>query len=983
MRHLSCILSALLVPVSAQLRITEVMSDSGHDDTRANGDWFEITNTGTTTESLAGYSFDDDSAEIGASGPFPAISLAPGASLIVLRESFFDAGTFRTLWNIDPAVQILTETQLSNFPGFGGGGDEVYLFDGTGNNASIVDSFLFGEATEGFSFSRFNNGQAVPGGLSSNGVFGAYESDDTSQDVASPGISVDLPEPLPPFFAGTFNTAAIAGLPIGTSDFRLQSFDPNPGDLITLSLSGAPAWLGLSPVGNGIGRFTGTPPAGVFGPATFDVVATDNTARSTSQSYMIEILPGSSPIILNEFNGIAAGEFLGGSGEADPGAAADPFFGRIEGNGGAWVEFVVTETTDLRGWTLRINSDDSMRELKFSDHISLASIPAGTILTLTEENKSTPSRFNIVSNLSTSGIAWTNIWMHDPILIDQAASTHPSTPAIGSNNTVVTWLDGSDAIVYGPSGESIALRDSNGNNIGDQLVGVSDTEIFRLEANPTPTTTPLNINYDDAGTSSFGAANVWNSGAMTQSFAAYLAASTPPSFGSVSETKAVRGSYSVTVDAPGSPVTVLEAPDFLTIDTAGATIDINSNRPLTPADIGTYEISLQADNGAASNNLGHLVFELEVLHPAPPVIVNEYNAVSDENYLNGGTLAFDSDGAPNAVDSHFGRVAGNGGNWFELAVVGNGGPGSLDLTDWTIEVGFIATSGKFVNRSIITLSDTDTWSAIAHGTLLTFTENNTVGGGLDTEINRVDLLSTLGYAWTNIHINTPDTVTIANPDSFRLNSSNTAFVIKDRAGTIIFGPAGEGIAPLEGVGNTEIFELNNDPSTQVSPIDNTTDTTLGYDDGSSGSTFGSPNLFAPIGSPSDRPQDFTVFIPQTSLFDDFLADNGLAAAGPEDDSDSDGFTNLDEYLFGSLPSDVNSVPLQVFDPMTSALTMNIRTNDPDYTLVSEQSSDLQNWVQTDLETADEESGLGPDFAQRTMVYSGGAPKIFLRFATSN
>ena len=316
-------------------------------------------------------------------------------------------------------------------------------------------------------------------------------------------------------------------------------------------------------------------------------------------------------------------------------------------------------------------------------------------------------------------------------------------------------------------------------------------------------------------------------------------------------------------------------------------------------------------------------------------------------------------------------------------MIGNGGPGSLDLTDWTIEVGFIATSGKFVNRSIITLSDTDTWSAIDHGTLLTFTENNTVGGGLDTEINRVNLLSTLGYAWSNIHINTPGTVTVANPDNFRLNSSNTAFVIKDRAGTIIFGPAGEGIAPLDGVGNTEIFELNNDPSTQISPIDNTTDTTLGYDDGSSGSTFGSPNLFAPIGSPSDRPQDFTVFSPQTSLFDDFLADNGLAAAGPDDDSDSDGFTNLDEYLFGSLPSDVNSVPLQVFDPMTSALTMNIRTNDPDYTLVAEQSSDLQNWVQTDLETADEESGLGPDFAQRTMVYSGGASKIFLRFATSN
>jgi hypothetical protein len=983
MRKTAFILSALFLPVSAQLRITEVMSDSGHDDSRANGDWFEITNTGDTMQSLAGYSFDDDSAEIGTSGPFPPITLAPGASMIVLRESFFDAVTFRTLWNIDPSVQILTETQLSDFPGFGAGGDEVYLFDGTGNNSSIVDSFQFGQATEGFSFARFNNGQNVPGGLSSDGVFGAYTSDDTNEDVASPGISVDLPEPLPPFFTGPFNTAAIAGDPIGTSEFRVKAFDPNPGDLITLTLSGAPAWLGITPVGNGIGRFTGTPPAGVFGPASFDVVATDNTSRSTTQGYLIEILPGTSPIILNEFNGVGPDQFLDGGGANDPGAPSDPFFGRVEGNGGAWVEFVVTQTIDLRNWTLRIQSDDSMRELKFSDHVSLASIPAGTILTLTEGKNLTPSRFNIVSDLDTSGIAWTNIWMHDPILIDQAASSHPSTPAIGSNNTLVTWLDGNDGIVYGPAGESIALRDSNGNSIGDELIGVSSTEVFKLEANPTSSTTPLNINHDDGGTSTFGAANIWSNGTLTQSFSAYVSPATPPSFGPLSETKAVRGGYSVSVDAPGSPVTVLVAPDFLTIDSSGATIEISSNRPLTPADIGTYEVSLQADNGAASNNLGYLVFELEVLHPAPPVIVNEYNAVSDDNYLNGGTLASDSDGPPNAEDSHFGRVLGNGGNWFELAVVGNDGPGFVDLSGWEIEVGFIDSSDQFVNRSTVTLSDTGTWSSVAHGTILTFCEDNTAGGGLDTEINRVNNLATLGYAWTNIHINTPGTVTVTNPDDFRLNSNNTAFIIRDDSGTVIFGPAGEGIAPLDGVGNTEIFELNNDPSTQVSPIDNTTDTTLGYDDGSSGSTFGSPNLFAPLGSPTDRAQDFTPFIPQSSLFEDFLAENGLAGAEPDDDSDNDSFTNLEEYLFGSLPAEVNSVPLQIFDPITSTLTMNIRTNDPAYTVVAEQSSDLQNWLQSDLETVDEDSDLGADFALRSMTYGGGSSRIFLRFATSD
>ena len=54
------LLPALALSLSAQLRITEVMSNSNHSDTAANGDWFEITNTGAAAVNIAGYSFDDD-----------------------------------------------------------------------------------------------------------------------------------------------------------------------------------------------------------------------------------------------------------------------------------------------------------------------------------------------------------------------------------------------------------------------------------------------------------------------------------------------------------------------------------------------------------------------------------------------------------------------------------------------------------------------------------------------------------------------------------------------------------------------------------------------------------------------------------------------------------------------------------------------------------------------------------------------------------
>ena len=56
---------------------------------------------------------------------------------------------------------------------------------------------------------------------------------------------------------------------------------------------------------------------------------------------------------------------------------------------------------------------------------------------------------------------------------------------------------------------------------------------------------------------------------------------------------------------------------------------------------------------------------------AAPVILNEYNAVDDTKWLDKNGLT-----ASTKSDTYFGRVAGNGGDWFELVVVGNGTAGS-------------------------------------------------------------------------------------------------------------------------------------------------------------------------------------------------------------------------------------------------------------------------------------------------------------------
>ena len=973
---------ALALALSAQLRITEVMSNSNHSDTAANGDWFEITNTGSTAINVAGYSFDDDDRLAGASGGFPAYVLQSGASMIVLNEA--SNTTFRSLWNLDLPIRVIANAEISNFPGLGSAGDEVNLFN---NSGGLIDRFTFGAATEGFSFAKYNDGQSVPGGLSSNSVLGAYESDDPSDDVASPGISSDVPAPLPPFFVMPFQTSVIAGSSLSVSEYRVRSIDPNPGDTISLSLSNAPAWLSLISVSNGVGRFTGTPTNNDIGSHTFQVIAVDNTNREESQTYQIDVLPALTPIILNEYNAVSTEEYLGGGDELEAGAPFDSFFSRIEGNGGAWVEFVVTQNSDIRKWTLEITNKDSTQILKLADHVSLESIPAGTILTFSESNRYLGTSFNQTSRLNIDGYAWTNIWMHDSIVIDQVNSTHPLSSAIGSDDTQFTWKNAADKIIYGPSGENIALSDSNNNGIGDEPIAVGDSEAFRLEANPSASTNPLNINYDDGSSSSYGRPNRWSNDLTVQLFNGFLAVSSPPQITPISTTKAVRGSYSAEASFFDSAhsVTSLAMPDFIEMTIDGATLTLASNRLLTTADIGTYEVAIQIDSGSAANNLSYLVFLLEVLHPSPTVVLNEYNAVEPDRYLNGGTAAADGDGAPASFDSHFGRIVGNGGNWFELAVVGDDTPGTINLTDWTIEVGKIAPSGKFVASTTVVLSDAATWSSVSHGTLLTFIERNSIAGGLDTEINRVNKITTAGYAWTNIHLGTPGFITGTNLDDIRINSSNTAFILKDSTGTIIFGPAGEGIAPLDGVGNSEILELENDASSEVSPIDDASETILGYDDGSSGSTFGSPNLFAPLGSEVDQAQDFTPYVQTQTAFSIYLTNLGLAGAAAGDDSDGDTFSNLDEYLFGGNPADSAITPITLHDTTTGTISVNVRINDPTYSFVAQRSTDLQNWVSTQLEIVDSDSNLGPNFKLRHIIYEGDDPRSFIRVAsqTSN
>jgi hypothetical protein len=201
---------------------------------------------------------------------------------------------------------------------------------------------------------------------------------------------------------------------------------------------------------------------------------------------------------------------------------------------------------------------------------------------------------------------------------------------------------------------------------------------------------------------------------------------------------------------------------------------------------------------------------------AAHVILNEYNAVSPDTFLGGGTAFADEDGG-RASDSYFGRVIGNGGDWFELVVITD----HLDMRRWVFDIyedGLLDESLELTSHSI--------WADIRSGTIITISE---------------DLPSDISYDpaagdwWINVQANDSADGLYIEASSFPVGSSNWQLRIRNASNTVIFGPAGEGISPKTGIGGNEVFKLETVPTAA------TIAASLDYDGGKELSTFGSPN----------------------------------------------------------------------------------------------------------------------------------------------
>jgi len=224
-------------------------------------------------------------------------------------------------------------------------------------------------------------------------------------------------------------------------------------------------------------------------------------------SSLLSLSAAAAPIIVNEFNAVSASMFLNGGtvdADLDGNPTADTYFGRVQGNGGDWLELVVIQDhLDLRGGSLSIDEGllpaRTTTVLSFTQSSLWADLRSGTIITVAEDLIDDPTYD------PAGGDWWINV---------QASNTASGTFITASNfsvsndDTQITILDSLSQAWFGPAGEGI-----------QPVSAINSREVWKLEADPSAAITPTSA-YNDGSSSSFGAPNRWSQGTFVQDFSA-------------------------------------------------------------------------------------------------------------------------------------------------------------------------------------------------------------------------------------------------------------------------------------------------------------------------------------------------------------------------------------------------------------------------------------------------------------------------------
>jgi uncharacterized protein YjiK len=105
--------------------ITMAIAITEYSYTSANGEFFELTNTGTTAVDLTGWSFDDNTRTIG-SFSLSTLGIVKAGESVIITETV-DVNAFRAAWGIPATVKILSGSNQGL-----GRADEINIYDGGG-----------------------------------------------------------------------------------------------------------------------------------------------------------------------------------------------------------------------------------------------------------------------------------------------------------------------------------------------------------------------------------------------------------------------------------------------------------------------------------------------------------------------------------------------------------------------------------------------------------------------------------------------------------------------------------------------------------------------------------------------------------------------------------------------------------------------------------------------------------------------------------
>jgi len=185
---------------SDRVAITEV-APWGSGNSPFAADWFELTNTGTSTIDLSGWKADDDHNNPGGSALLEGVpSLDPGQSAVFVQGGASVAAAFDADWfpgGLPAGTQV---GYYESADGLSTGGDKVFVYNALNQQKAAVE---FGASPGSAPYTSFENPQGLGSGggspallttMAANGVNGAFTAG-SGDEIGSPGTAV-VPTPV-------------------------------------------------------------------------------------------------------------------------------------------------------------------------------------------------------------------------------------------------------------------------------------------------------------------------------------------------------------------------------------------------------------------------------------------------------------------------------------------------------------------------------------------------------------------------------------------------------------------------------------------------------------------------------------------------------------------------------------------------------------------------------------------------------------------